>query len=500
MSYRVIYLDGKNGLPNQECKICKRLDNDNLPPRNVVEPVAIFVKEEDYSRVKNKLIEIEQTISDSEEKEKAIEELVEELSKAQNGKTCIFHCEKENDIWIENFDNYLKWKKEREEYTDGEKEKGESFKIQWNGSLVKEFWSKIRAYRFAIDYFHKFNDGYRNWDTFISYIFFPDFDKSEEQKQKDEILKTELEKNKLWILFNFEKLLSNYTDPLINSPNEYDFQNFIFPPFEHLLEQKILNPSNNYNFWYIYEDFSFHKKANFIGSTFLGKVEFINVSFENNVNFSFSQFFQDAVFYLSKFYSKATFENFTFRKQFELNNIESTSSIEFKFINKEITTGKLILSGIKNKETIIISDCSFEELHLSGIATIKSTESINKPINIPSFTTYYPQFHHFPSEQNSEKLLLTITNVTSCKLCFDSINTSSTFPITMLIRDVYLERINKAESVLEIKNCILENTIFSNCDFSKANKIEFTNVLFIDTIFIILIGEKSMKIGYVKNY
>ena len=121
MGWRVVYLDGKDGREFKGCRVCQEIG------RNVIEPVAVFLKEnqklEDLSR--------------------------ENLEKFD---TCIFHCKKENKIWMENVEEYKEWKKRRNKTLEKRKAFIEGIEIKWNKNLVNEFWKKARAYRFAVDY------------------------------------------------------------------------------------------------------------------------------------------------------------------------------------------------------------------------------------------------------------------------------------------------------------------------------------------------------------
>ena len=103
MGYRVIYLDGEEGRPKKNCKICEALK------RNVIEPVAVFLRED-----------------------KNLSDLTDE--ELENFDTCIFHCEKENEIWIKNLEEYKEWKKIRDEANAKGKEFNK-FEIEWEENL-----------------------------------------------------------------------------------------------------------------------------------------------------------------------------------------------------------------------------------------------------------------------------------------------------------------------------------------------------------------------------
>ena len=170
MSYRVIYLDGreikeKGRLPEIECDVCQKIK------RNVIEPVAIFVEEKKVEEIENKLIELQKKFGNQEEilKEK-VKELAKEIHKEQDGETCVFHCRKENEIWIENVEEYRQWKERRDKALKEGKDFDEEIKIKWNKNLVDEFWRRVRAYRFAVDYADLWEKSGRSWNKFIENI------------------------------------------------------------------------------------------------------------------------------------------------------------------------------------------------------------------------------------------------------------------------------------------------------------------------------------------
>jgi len=61
---------------------------------------------------------------------------------------------------MENFnDGYEGYARHRDKAIQEGKPFNEDFEIKWNEDLVNEFWRRIRAYRFAVDYKEK-------WDSF----------------------------------------------------------------------------------------------------------------------------------------------------------------------------------------------------------------------------------------------------------------------------------------------------------------------------------------------
>ena len=269
MGYRVIYLDGreikgKGELPKIGCNVCREIK------RNVIEPVAIFVEEKEVEEIENKLIELQEEFGNQEEilKEK-VKKLAQEIHKEQDGKTCIFHCEKENEIWMENAEEYKEWKEINED-------------IKWDKNLVDEFWRRVRAYRFAVDYLDKlYND--MNWNNFINNNF-RNIGDSENYKT----FLSELNKNQKLILEFFERLLLKYPEPYISLPQEYNFQNFKFVPFN--IRSRKNKPLKKYDFWYDGEEKVFKRKTTFNGANFCGTATFDNVTFEKFVDFSSTEF------------------------------------------------------------------------------------------------------------------------------------------------------------------------------------------------------------------
>ncbi len=210
MCYSVIYLE------NHKCKVCEAIK------RNVIEPVAVFVpqgeKENLKSEFKNlnseqleeELEDFYQNIRGKVKREKEVlfeaEYDFDNIKISQDIKvfiktyqTCIFHCQKENEIWMENFnDGYEEYAKRRDKAIQEGKSFDEEFEIKWNEDLIEEFWRKIRAYRFAVSYKEK-------WD---------EFEGSEEKKweQLKQLLQKEtqkeIENDKYLILFNYVSKIS----------------------------------------------------------------------------------------------------------------------------------------------------------------------------------------------------------------------------------------------------------------------------------------------------
>jgi hypothetical protein len=319
LSYSVIYLDGTNGLPFKECEVCKKIK------RNVIEPVAIFVPKEKEKEYKEKF----KNLSDN-NLQKELESIYKNTkwykNNYKNFATCIFHCEKENEIWMENFnEGYEEYAKRRDEAINKNEPFDENFGIKWNEFLVEEFWKRIRAYRFAIDYIELWEKANKNWNKFL-----------EELKNiKFVPLKYELEKNKDLFLFNF-KYLSNFYN--------YNFEKFIFPEFimsnfyssykiSNKYKDKILQSNNilsdNCNFFFAREKIEFKKNVNFNYAKFYDVTEFSNISFLNELNFTWSKFFKGAYFNKITFQKSVQFSRAEFYKWVSFSSAKFLSNANF---------------------------------------------------------------------------------------------------------------------------------------------------------------------------
>jgi len=250
LSYSVIYLE------NHKCKFCKEIG------RNVIEPVAVFVPEGEEEKWESELEKL-----DSEQLEQRLKEVYRNVKwykkESANFKTCIFHCEKENEIWIENYnDEYEKYAKRFYETIKERKPFNEKFEIKWNKNLVNEFWKRIRAYRFAVNYKEK-------WDEFEG----TEVEKWKQLKhQLPKETQNEIEKDKYLILANLKDLKE---DEIF-----YNFKNFIFPEFQdyNLLnlqeEKEIYIVPRTLNFFYSHDELNFKYKIDFTEVKFHGLVIF----------------------------------------------------------------------------------------------------------------------------------------------------------------------------------------------------------------------------------
>jgi len=143
-NYRAIYLeDLENAEVFVECPVCKEIK------RNVIEPVALIVEKDDFEEIEN----IKNNF-------KSIEDIKNSdyINKILNKDdlVCIFHQKKEGKHWEEDTKEFEEWNKEILENFILD----ENIKYQ-NLNLVNQFWKRIRAYRFAINYLYLSNKFYR---------------------------------------------------------------------------------------------------------------------------------------------------------------------------------------------------------------------------------------------------------------------------------------------------------------------------------------------------
>ncbi|GAB6076917.1 pentapeptide repeat-containing protein [Desulfurobacterium crinifex] len=485
MEWRVIYLDGKDGREFKGCRVCQEIG------RNVIEPVAVFLREnqklEDLSR--------------------------EDLEKFD---TCIFHCEKKNEIWTENVGEYKQWKEKRDKALREGKGFDEYIKIKWNEYLVSEFWKlidefwkRVRAYRFAVDYVDLWKKSNENWNDFIESLRSSDID------GKPEI--DELERNKDLILFNLENL--------DKEKNFYDFRKFVFPEFyiyetplffERKTKDLIGREINGYktyqlrysfNFWYKEEYLTFQNKANFVGANFQGLANFVGITFQNLAdfekatfqnwtNFKEVRFQNEANFWGAIFQNEANFDLITFQNEVHFDEItfqDWTYFVNITFQNEvyfgEATFQKgvwflgttfqnevyFVLAKFQHKanfwKTTFQSKVDFREATFqNGANFISKGKSLL--FNLSHVQLSKDSYIEIRNLQTVRLVLNNINNITDSFLFFD----------TKIIKFEDLEE-NQREDLkkenylpnIEIKNSILNNMKFINCDFSEAEQIEIEN-------------------------
>ena len=286
VGYSAIYLE------NHKCKICE------ATKRNVVEPVAVFVPEGEEN-LKSELEELnfqqlEERLKKHYQNIKGKTQTKTPDTNSYTYQTCIFHCEKENKIWMENYnDGYEEYAKRRDKAIQKGKYFNEEFAIKWNEGLVEEFWRRVRAYRFAVDYKEK-------WDEFEGTE-----EERWEQLKRQLSKETQEEIEKDLIVFN---LKNSKIDKIL-----YDFGDFIFPKFQEYDRSNLRQEEDFYiiqetsNFFYSHEKLNFHYGADFRKSRFCGKAYFVEFQFHDRANFRSSQFHDEADFWSSQFHDEADF-------------------------------------------------------------------------------------------------------------------------------------------------------------------------------------------------
>jgi len=473
LSYSVIYLE------NHKCEVCEKTE------RNVVEPVAVFVP------VGRENLKSELENLNSEQVEQKLKEVYRNIKwykkESANFKTCIFHCEKENEIWIKNFHNeYEEYAKRRDKAIQEEKPFDEKFEIQWNKDLVNEFWRRIRAYRFAVDYKEK-------WDEFKG-------TKEEEWEQLKQLLpketQKEIEKDKDLILINLENLKK---DKFSYDKSSYNFGELVFPillDYSSISleeDEEIYIIPENSNFFYSYEklkfeyytifaksqlhdgvDFSyiqFFSEVNFSFSKFYGQVVFFDCKYHNYADFEGSQFYNEVSFYLSKFYKKAFFNTSQFHDYANFMESQFYNGVSF-YLSKFYNLAKFYRTRFYKKAVFNLEGKNL----LFDLSAIKLSE--NSEIEIKNLKTYRLILNNI--NNTSEHFFFYDTEIITLKDYQKYAKKEN-----IKIDEETLKEVENSPN-LEIVNSHLNQMKFINCDFSKANHIkiessDLTEVKFLAT-------------------
>jgi len=432
LRYTVIYLE------NHKCKICEAIE------RNVIEPVAVFVPGREYKdNLKSELEKL-----NSEQLEKNLQEHYQNVkgkikTKIPNTdsytyQTCIFHCEKENEIWMENFnDGYEDYAKHRDKAIQHGKYFNEEFEIKWDLCLINKFWDKFKAYIIVVR--NSEVKKVRNEDDNYTYeIYFCEL--------FDHQLKNNIEKE-----VNFyEKYLKEKFESTGNIyPQIVDCRYFIFPNF---LSETNSNTPNDLKF--LDEDFFFQiceENDNFFYSNitipidfsfsyFLGKVFFKNLEIDL-VRFNRCIFYQDVNFLdvtLKKFYLTPCL----FFKRCNFNGVIFKDRVRFI-----IKANNIYFNKIKIKKDLFI-------------------------LFYGNFTNNFV-FSKIDAEENSH---IEIRNLKAKNFLLQEININ---------RGNYLFfRLNISENFV-IKNSVLDRFKFIDSDFSNNDlKIELIDSSIISVEFI----------------
>ena len=278
MDFKILCLDGTEGLPRRECKVCKDIN------RNIIEPVTIFVPENEVNSVRTKFSSIQQY------KDKGLDAILEEfyrnlgsLYEVEGYETCIFHCEKENKIWIKNYGDY---------------KVNKDIQIQWNRNLVKKFWEKFRTYTQRINI-----------------------------------------KNNYLELFDFRF----FSFPLFEIKEKYpNFTHTEIVDYYHFLDSEM-----NYDI-FSFPTVIFEKPVRFDGSKFIDDAIFVYLSCKNLISFINCKFYKNLLIdesfienllLINTFMDNLTLKNIKINSSLTLKN---TKCKNFKFINCDFSKAKSI--------------------------------------------------------------------------------------------------------------------------------------------------------------
>ncbi len=457
MGYKVIFLDGLDGRPFVQCEVCKKIK------RNVIEPIAIFVKEEDFERIDKQLKNLPKNKVDE-----VVGKLIKETNKllAQSEARCIFHCEKENEVWIENIEEYQKYQQRQKKAIAKEQPFNEDSPAKWRENLVDTFWERIRAYRFAVDYADELTDEARKI-----------LEENEEIKKNKDLLKFYLEKCKEKKCYDFSRV--NFLFFSDKEKKYHDFKQIIFPYFQkeinfnwrdlkniEVFEEKKENKTEYYlkylknlNFWYKNEIKNFKAKTNFS-----------KIQFSGEANFFRTQFLGRADFWEAQFLGEVSFKEAQFSGEVSFSRVQFSSGVNFystQFSCRVFFGGAQFSDRTHFSRTQFSGEANFYRSQFSGEANFFRAqfenriyfffEGVNKQIDF-SFIQCNPDVHIEIRNLKTERLIINnFTNYAKELLFFD---------LELLLSE------KNDEPNLEIKNSILNKMRFINCDFSKGKKIK----------------------------
>ena len=383
MSYSVIYLE------NHKCKVCEAID------RNVIEPVAVFVPQ-GKENLKSELEKL-----NSEQLEEKLKEHYQNIKGKTQTKipatnsytyqTCIFHCEKENEIWMENFnDGYEEFAKKREKATQEEKPFYEEFKIQWNENLVNKFWRRIRAYRFAVEIVNILEPNQYEHTTNITLL--------KEKISQNYISQQDKKSYYLSLISNIENhhdinidFIDYYLSQLknININGKLILNNFQFPILDFNDKKTgfwFTNEDKSFFYQVIFKECIFLDKADFIGFEFNNKIRLLGCKFYNNFDLSESEFNKEAKFLVYGYYdnkeNKVEIQNLIINSIYNysetirfygikvknLLKITNTSLKNFDFNNLDLTEAEAIVF-----RNVSFDNCILNNIHWGDV----SEERIN---------------------------------------------------------------------------------------------------------------------------
>ncbi|GAB6077046.1 hypothetical protein [Desulfurobacterium crinifex] len=320
MGWRVVYLDGKEGRPFVKCDTCKEIG------RNVIEPAVIFVPIWKYNEYEEKKKEAEKRFVELKRRESFLRDSFQKIFKEETDnlekikKVCIFHCEKENEIWIENVKEYREWKERRERALKEGKVFSRDLEIKWNGVLLNEFQKKV--------------------DDYI-------------------------------IRSGIRSSISLYNDY-----SSFNFRNFIFPDFKWNIKVIYEHSQGLVDFSgskfvgrLFFEDINFGVEVSFREVEFLKDVEFKSISFSKRVDFS-----------EAKFHSSVTFERVTFVDGALL--VKTLLKEEAKFSDISFERGLFVLSPVNSISSLIFHDFKILEHSKFYISNLRFKEKENSVVSL----------------------------------------------------------------------------------------------------------------------
>jgi len=488
--YKIFYFeDPKTGDLLIECPICK-----NLSREAIVEPVAVIVKKRDFENLKAKLSAI--NCLDSLKKLVISEKVLN-----KDDLVCIFHQRKNSKWWKDDTKEFKRWNYRILDLYKENKLTDTDFNNIDKNNLVFQFWRRLRAYRFVVDYFgFRIN---REWKDFVSVL----------QNIKIDIAEVEKDKN----------LIEIYVKRLAGKERVYRFRNYIFPLFfryfyfgRHLFDdnEKL---KRTFNFWYKGEKLEFSHKLDFYKAIFSNDAYFRNVTFQNVANFRKANFNADVYFRNSKFLNEVLFWHTEFNGVVYFTNCKFNGK---SFFNNATFNDVAYFSNTDFRNKADFWNATFGGVTDFSEATFRNSAAFwsVKFYNVVVFheTTFSKKAYFnnaifgdeiylnncliasldFNSIKLTERTYLEINYCKFLKINLKNfVNHTDSFLISnsqILEREDFEKKLkkfnlqlegNNSSSKLLIDNCILNNLKFINCDFSGASQIDIKNSFVEDVIF-----------------
>jgi len=464
--YRVFYFeDLREGEVLIGCPVCEEIE------RNFIEPVAVILEKDDFSdEVKKQL-----------EKIKSLEELKEdtELFKKILNKddlVCILHQNKKGKHWEEDTEEFGKWNEEVDI-------KNLTSNIE---NLINQFWRRVRAYRFAVDYKDLWEEAGQNWESF-------------EEKLKGKIDLEELKKDKDK-KENLNLKLYLKKENWIRKSNIYDFRQIKFPLFFNYAsliekENETWKAKINLNFWYKNEILAFQNEADFSDAIFQNVAYFNEATFQNEAYFNWVIFqnganFSDAIFQNVAYFSRAILQNemdfneATFRDMANFSGAIFQNGIDFSkttfqnvaYFNEATFRDMANFSGAIFQNGVDFSKTTFQNVAYFSWAKFEK-EVYFRGCIIAKFVLDNINLHKgtYFEINNCNFIALKFANFVN--------HTDNFFVLNSRINKEIGTKLNNSEVKLEIDNCVLNDTKFLNCNFSQAERITIKNSFIEDVAF-----------------